>query len=119
VRGLVVALPLLLACKTEPPDVDCSTVSRGIESYWAQRAAAAESEAERADIIQITAITAARLERHCKVDAWSPELIICVRAVFRLEDSGCMKKFTPQQAGALLMDDSAPRPVGGGTGLGG
>jgi hypothetical protein len=115
----VLALSLLVACKSAPPEVDCSTVSRGIETYWARRAAAAETEAERTEIVEATAVAAARLERHCKADGWSPEIIICVRAVFRLEDSGCMKKFTPEQAGALLMDDSMPRPAGGGTGLGG
>ncbi len=115
--GLGIALGAF-ACKAEPPAADCSTVSSGVKAYWTERATVAESDEERSDIAHTLAITADRLERHCKADGWSADAIICVRAVFRLDDSGCMKKLTPQQAGALLMDESTPRPVGGGVGLG-
>ncbi len=111
--------PLLLvpmiACE-DPLPADCETVSRGVETYWANRAATAETAAERVEILQYSGAQAARWRRHCKADGWSTDIITCVRVVFRLEDSGCLQKLTPHQAGALLMDE--PGPIEGGTGLG-
>jgi len=96
---------------------DCSTVANGVKKYWADRAEVATSATERSEIRQMSEIAAERLERHCRADLWSDDMIGCARAVFRLDDSGCMKFLSSQQKAKLAAGEPAPR-IEGGIGLG-
>jgi len=112
-------LALLCACgggKDEQP-ADCSTVSNGIKQYWGQRTAGVTDVEELAAIHEQMKTSADKFERHCRADQWNPEMIACTRAVFRLEDSGCMKFMSNQQK-ARWLDSGDAAPIKGGMGIG-
>lgn len=116
---IVVAIVVGLAgCGgAEPVPPDCSTVGAGVHKYWADRAATeATDDVERQAMADTARETAARFERHCRADQWNAEMIACARAVFRLDDSGCMKFLsTPQRA---RWERGEATPVQGGVGIG-
>ena len=114
----LVALALLVACnKSEPVVADCSTVANGVKRYWAERAQETQDPVELAAIGEQSKTAAAKLERHCVADHWNDDMIACTRAVFRLDDSGCMKFMSPLQKSKLYAAEEAPR-VQGGVGIG-
>lgn len=112
------SLVCVIGCsKREPLPADCSTVSYGVKTYWADRAEVATEDDERAAIVETSKRAAERLERHCTVDRWSDDMIACARAVFRLDDSGCMKFLSAGQR-AKLEQSEEPTPIEGGIGIG-
>jgi hypothetical protein len=113
-RLVVVALALI-GCKSDAVPADCSTVANGVKTYWSERAAVTTDADEREAIVTTSREAAETMERHCRADHWSDEMIACARAVFRLDDSGCMKFLSPLQKAKL--DQEAP-PVPGGIGIG-
>jgi hypothetical protein len=113
------ALVMLAACGSkEPPPADCSTVSHGIQQYWNDRAAQTADVEELAAIHETSKTTSEKFERHCRADHWNPDMIACARAVFRLEDSGCMKFMSNLQKQKWQQGVEAP-PIKGGMGIGG
>jgi hypothetical protein len=117
-RLVVIALLCVFGCsKREPLPADCSTVANGVKRYWADRAEVATEDDERAAIAETSKRAAERLERHCQTDRWSEEMIACARAVFRLDDSGCMKFLSAGQR-ARLEESEQPAPIPGGIGIG-
>lgn len=112
----LVAFALLAACgKSEP--ADCSTVGNGVRAYWADRATQTADVEELAAIHEATVTGVEKFERHCKADHWNPDMIACARAVFRLEDSGCMKFLSTLQKQKLQAGAEAPA-IRGGMGIG-
>ena len=113
------ALVLLVACgSSEKLPPDCSTVGNGVRRYWAERAQDTKDPVELAAIGETSKAAAAKFERHCVADKWNDDMIACMRAVFRIEDSGCMKFMSPLQKQKWHATDEAPR-VQGGMGIGG
>lgn len=117
-RAVLLAAVLGACGGGEPPKADCSTVSKGIKQYWAERAGQTTDVEELAAIHEASTTSAAKFERHCKADQWNPEMIACARAVFRLDDSGCMKFMSNLQKAKWLDGEAAP-PIKGGMGVGG
>jgi hypothetical protein len=118
VKRAAVAL-VLAACGTSAPlPPDCSTVANGVKRYWAERAQDTKDPALLAAIGETSRTAAEKLERHCVADHWNDDMIACVRAVFRLEDSGCMKFMSPLQKSKWHAGEDAPK-VRGGMGVGG
>ena len=114
----LVLLGLLVACGSNPPPpADCSTVSNGIKQYWTQRTGQTTDVEELAAIHEQMTTSAEKFERHCRADNWNPEMIACARAVFRLDDSGCMKFMSNLQKAKWLDAGDAP-PIKGGMGIG-
>ena len=110
-------LALLAACGSSEAPADCSTVSQGVQKYWADRAAQTTDPDELAAIGATSKEAAEKLERHCVADHWNADMIACTRAVFRLEDSGCTKYMSIVQRQKLQAADEAPK-VHGGIGVG-
>lgn len=111
-------LLVLVACGNPPPPLDCSTVANGIKQYWAERAGQTTDVEELAAIHETEKTSSEKFERHCKADHWNPDMIACARAVFRLDDSGCMKFMSTLQKQKWLNGEEAP-PIKGGMGIGG
>jgi hypothetical protein len=100
VRALV--LGALVACESaQPVPADCSTVSAGVKKYWEDRAKETTDPAELAAIAESSKVASEKLERHCRADSWNEDMIKCTRAVFRLDDSGCMKHLSRVQKARL------------------
>lgn len=115
----LVGMSLALGCGSPPVPPDCSTVGAGVHKYWADRAATeATDDVERQAMVDTARETAARFERHCREDQWNAEMIACARAVFRLDDSGCMKFLSTQQRARWERGEAAPVPGGVGVGVG-
>ena len=110
-------LALLAACGSSEAPADCSMVSQGVKKYWADRAAETTDPDELAAIGTTSKDAAERLERHCVADHWNADMIACTRAVFRLDDSGCMKYLSLMQRQKLQAAEEAPK-VHGGIGVG-
>lgn len=108
---------LLAACGGSEPPADCSTVSNGIKQYWADRAGRTADVEELAAIHETSTTTAEKFERHCRADQWNPDMITCARAVFRLDDSGCMKFMSTLQKQKWQAGEEAPA-IRGGMGIG-
>lgn len=109
---------VIAACGKGAPAPDCSTVANGIKQYWAERAGQTTDVEELAAIHETSKTSAEKFERHCKADHWNPDMIACTRAVFRLEDSGCMKFMSNLQKQKWQQSTEAP-PIKGGMGIGG
>ena len=111
----LLALAFVAACgSSEPPS--CANVSNGVKKYWADRAEETSEPDELAAIAETSKTAAENLERHCVADHWNPDMIACTRAVFRLEDSGCMKFLSNLQRAKL---QNAPETsIHGGMGVG-
>ncbi len=107
----------LAACSKSEPAADCSTVGNGVRAYWADRATQTADVEELAAIHEATQTGVEKFERHCKADHWNADMIACARAVFRLEDSGCMKFLSTLQKQKLHAGADAP-PIRGGMGIG-
>jgi len=117
-RGGCAAVALALAaCGSREVPADCSNVSNGVKQYWAERATETTDPDELAAIGETSKTAAERLERHCVADHWNADMIACTRAVFRLEDSGCMKFMSAMQRAKLQTEDTEPA-VHGGIGIG-
>jgi hypothetical protein len=113
-----VALVAVLGCgKPEAIPADCSTVGNGVKQYWAEIAAQSTDVEEQVAATTTAQASAERLVRHCKADHWNDDMIACTRAVFRLDDSGCLKFLSPMQKQKLAIDEDTP-PVKGGIGVG-
>ncbi len=110
-------LLLLAACGSSEPAADCSTVSNGIKQYWAERAGQTTDVEELAAIHEQQTSSSEKFERHCRADHWNPDMITCARAVFRLDDSGCMKFMSNLQLAKWQGGEAAP-PIKGGMGIG-
>lgn len=108
---------LLAACGGSEPAPDCATVSAGIKRYWAERAGQTTDVEELAAIHEQETAASEKFERHCRADRWGPDVITCARAVFRLDDSGCMKLMNKTQQ-AQWLGGEAPAPIKGGMGIG-
>lgn len=108
---------LLAACGSSEPPVECSTVSKGIKQYWAERAGQTMDVEELAAIHETTTTSSEKFERHCRADHWNTDMITCARAVFRLDDSGCMKFMSTMQKAKWQSGGEAP-PIKGGMGIG-
>jgi hypothetical protein len=115
VRLLVLAL--VASCGSSEPVADCSQVSQGVKKYWTERATETSDPDELAAIGETSKAAAEKLERHCVADHWNADMITCTRAVFRLDDSGCMKFLSTLQRQKLQAADEAPK-VHGGIGIG-
>jgi hypothetical protein len=114
---LVVLAILLTSCsKTESLPADCSTVGKGVKQYWAEIASRTTDVEEQLAAAEQARVSEERLVRHCKADHWNDEMIQCTRAVFRLDDSGCMKFLSAMQKQKLALDEDAP-PIKGGMGI--
>jgi hypothetical protein len=113
----LVVFAMLAACGKSEPAADCTTVGNGVRAYWADRAAQTTDVEELAAIHEATVTGVDKFERHCKADHWNPDMIACARAVFRLEDSGCMKFLSTLQKQKLQAGVEAP-PIRGGMGVG-
>lgn len=110
-------LLVLAACGGKEPPPDCSTVSTGIKQYWADRTAHVTDVEELAAIHETSKTSAEKFEQHCRADQWNPDMIACARAVFRLEDSGCMKFMSTLQKQKWQAGEPAA-PIRGGMGVG-
>lgn len=113
VSALVLAVA---ACGGSEPAADCSTVGNGIKQYWADRAKQTTDAEELAAIAETSKLGVDKFERHCRADHWNADMIGCARAVFRLDDSGCMKFMSNLQQQKWQAGDAAP-PIRGGMGI--
>jgi hypothetical protein len=113
----VIAVMLAGCSKSEPVPADCTNVGNGITKYWADRAETTTDADERAAIVETTKQAIAKMERHCRADHWSDDMIACARVVFRLDDSGCLKYLNAAQR-AKLEEDKSSAPIPGGIGVG-
>jgi hypothetical protein len=117
VRTLAAVLALAACSKSDPLPADCTTVANGVKRYWDERALQTSDPDELAAIGETERAAIEKLERHCVADHWNDDMIACTRAVFRLEDSGCMKFLSMLQKSKLLAADEAPK-IHGGMGVG-
>lgn len=106
------AVGAAIGCSSsEAVPADCSSVASGVKRYWAERAETAAAD-ELAAIEETRKLAVARLEQHCRDDKWNEELIKCVRATFRVEDSGCLKFMTNGQKTRWQHSDGVPGGLG-------
>jgi hypothetical protein len=78
----------------------CATVGDAVKSIWDRQVAdATDPEVKRA-AQQMSDKAVARLQKHCRVDHWTPDVIDCVRG----GGATCTNRMTPEQAQKLSAD---------------
>jgi small lipoprotein (TIGR04454 family) len=105
----IIALALLLAavgCKgTSESAASCDSAGDGVKALWAQKAAAATSDADKARAARMADVTAKRLVSHCKDDAWSSAAIGCLKAATTQDAmDACRNQLTAAQQDRLKAD---------------
>ncbi len=96
--------------------LDCSVVSTGVKQYWADRAKQTDDPDELAAIADTSRLASEKFEQHCVADHWNQDMIACARAVFRIDDSGCLKYLSTLQKARWKAGNATEIP--GGIGIG-
>jgi len=78
----------------------CATVGDGVKAIWVRQAADATDRQSKQEALATGDKAVARLQRHCRDDHWSPEVIECVRS----GGATCTNQMTPEQAQKLTGD---------------
>lgn len=78
----------------------CANVGDAVRSIWDRQVADAKDDATKQAARQMGDKAVARLQKHCRTDGWSPEVIDCVRH----GGVTCTGKMTPAQVQALNAD---------------
>jgi hypothetical protein len=85
---------------SSPADDPCANVGEAVKSIWDRQVADATDPQVKQAAQTMGDKAVARLQRHCRDDHWSPEVISCVRS----GSSTCTNKMTPDQAQKLAGD---------------
>jgi hypothetical protein len=100
-------LGLLAACNeardtkaAQPAEDPCVHVGDAVRSIWDRQVADAPDDATKQGARQMRDKAVGRLQRHCRADQWSPEVIQCVIG----GSATCTNKMTPEQAQKLNSD---------------
>lgn len=78
----------------------CSAVGEAVRSIWDKQVADATDPETKKGAEQMRDKAVGRLERHCRDDHWSPDVISCVRS----GGSTCTNRMTAEQAQKLTAD---------------
>ena len=78
----------------------CANVGDAVRSIWDRQVADAKDDATKQAARQMGDKAVARLQKHCRADGWSPDVIDCVRH----GGVTCTGKMTPAQVQALNAD---------------
>jgi len=119
VSRAVAAIVLVVAgaaCSHRDVPADCSNVSSGVKQYWADRANQTDDPDELAAIAESSRLASEKFEQHCVADHWNKDMIACARAVFRIDDSGCMKYLSTLQRARWKAGEGTAIPGGIGVG---
>ncbi len=122
VKSLALVLLALVACndadrggdKPSVPDA-CSGVAAGVNATWARLLASPRIANDRTRLAadrDLASEAAFALVHHCREDAWSAEMIACLRAVDNIEP--CKSKLTADQLAKIGRDVPAtmyPVPI--------
>jgi hypothetical protein len=83
-----------------PAEDPCAHAGDAVRSIWDRQVADAPDDATKQAAKQMGDKAVARLQRHCRDDHWSPEVIQCVTG----GSATCTNKMTPEQAQKLNGD---------------
>lgn len=78
----------------------CANVGDAVKSIWDRQVADATDPQVKDEAQKMGEKAVGRLQRHCRDDHWSPEVIECVRS----GSQTCTSKMTPDQAQKLAGD---------------
>jgi hypothetical protein len=84
----------------KPAEDPCAHVGDAVRSIWDRQVADAPDDATKQAAKQMGDKAVGRLQRHCRDDHWTPDVIQCVTG----GSAACTNKMTPEQAQKLNGD---------------